>query len=87
VVATIFSLINILLNVYYLILVARVLLSWFRVDPYSPLVRFLYTVTEPILEPIRAVLPQTGMIDFSPMVAMVLVFALQQVLRILAMNL
>lgn len=81
---TILSVISILLNFYYMILLLRVLVSWLRLDPYHPVRRFLDALTEPILQPIRAILPTTGMIDFSPLVAILIVFALQQVLSILA---
>ena len=81
------SVISILLNFYYMILIFSVLVSWLRLDPYHPVRRFLDALTEPILQPIRAVLPQTGMMDFSPLVAMLIVFALQQGLSILAAGL
>lgn len=71
------------LNVYEIILLARVLMTWFRPDPYNPIVRFLYNATEPLLAPIREVLPSTGGIDFSPLVAFLLLFALQRVIVIL----
>jgi YggT family protein len=50
--------------------IARSLMSWFPVDQSSPLVQMLHRVTDPIIEPIRRVMPQNGMIDFSPLVAM-----------------
>jgi len=49
--------------------IARSLLSWFPVDQSSPLYQMLYRVTEPLIEPIRRVLPNTGMMDLSPMMA------------------
>lgn len=83
----IFDVLNLLLTLYSIILILRVLISWMRLDPYTnPIARFLYTVTEPLLEPIRSVLPPTGMMDFSPMVALILIIALQQALSILAAN-
>ena len=51
----------------------RVLLSWFPIDPRNPLVTILYDVTEPILEPLRRVIPRLGMIDLSPMVAILII--------------
>lgn len=61
-----------LLQIYSLILLARVLLSWFpNLDPNNPIVRFLYEATEPILQPIRRSLPRTGGIDFSPLIVLV----------------
>lgn len=72
-----------IINVFEIVLLLRVLISWFRLDPYNPLVRFLYDITEPVLAPIRAVLPSTGMVDFSPLVAFLLLFALRSAIRIL----
>jgi YggT family protein len=51
----------------------RVLLSWFPIDPRNPLVTLLYDVTEPILEPLRRVIPRMGMFDLSPLVALILI--------------
>lgn len=44
-----------------------------QVDPYHPAVKFLHDVTEPVMAPIRNLMPSTGMLDFSAIVAMVLV--------------
>ncbi len=63
-----------------LAILARVLLSWVQVDPYNPLVQLLFQVTEPILEPFRRVIPPIGMIDISPVVAIVVLQIVQQVL-------
>jgi len=63
-----------------LAILARVLLSWVQVDPYNPLVQLLFQVTEPILEPFRRVIPPIGMIDISPIVAIVVLQIVQQVL-------
>ncbi len=74
----------VLINVYQIILFLRVMLSWFRIDPYSnAFARLLYALTEPVLEPIRAILPPAGMIDFSPLVAFLILAVLQMVLRAL----
>lgn len=74
----------VLINVYQIILFLRVMLSWFRIDPYSnAFARLLYALTEPVLEPIRAILPPAGMIDFSPLVAFLLLAVIQMVLRAL----
>ena len=61
-----------LLQIYSLILLARVLLSWFpNIDRNNPIVRFLFEATEPVLQPIRRALPRTGGIDFSPLIVLV----------------
>ena len=78
------QLVSFLFDVYSLILLARVLASWFQVDPYNPLMQLLYRLTEPVLAPIRRFLPPAGAIDFSPVVAFVLIIVAKQiVLRVL----
>ena len=57
------------LQVYQMILLARVLMSWLpNLNPNNPIARFLYQVTEPVLAPIRSALPPMGGIDLSPLV-------------------
>ena len=57
------------LQVYQLILLARVLMSWIpNLDPNNPIARALYQATEPVLAPIRSALPPLGGIDLSPLV-------------------
>lgn len=68
------------LTAYNLILLARVLMSWLpNVDRYHPVVKFIYDVTEPVLKPIRQVLPQGMGIDFSPMIVILIIGVLMQV--------
>ncbi len=57
--------------------IARSLLSWFPIDQSSPLFQMLHRVTEPIVEPIRRIMPNTGMIDLSPMVAIMVIIVMQ----------
>ncbi|MGA9347673.1 MAG: YggT family protein [Anaerolineae bacterium] len=63
-----------------LAILARVLLSWVRVSPYHPAVDFLYRITEPILAPLRRAIPPIGMVDISPIIAILLLQIIQQVL-------
>jgi len=69
-----------LIWIYTLIVLAKVLVSYF-LPPYQPVRRFLDRVVEPALVPIRRILPQTGMVDFSPVV---LILALQLLGMVLA---
>ena len=70
------------LQIYQFILLARVLLSWFPdIDRSNPLVQLLYDVTEPVLRPIRNALPQTGMMDFSPLVVFLGISVLMTLVR------
>lgn len=80
--------VQLIFEVYSFILLARVLLSWVQVDPYNPIVRVLHQLTEPVLAPIRRLLPQTGPMDFSPIVAFVALIILERlVISLLASNL
>ncbi|RME48948.1 MAG: YggT family protein [Chloroflexi bacterium] len=74
------NLINIVFTLLNLAILARVLVSWVNPNPYHPAVQILHQITEPILAPIRRLLPPTGMIDFSPLVAIVLLSLLQRLL-------
>ena len=68
-----------LLQVYQMILVARVLMSWIpNLDPNNPIARALYQLTEPVLAPIRSALPPMGGIDLSPLVVFLGIFILMQ---------
>lgn len=72
------QLVNILLQAYFWIIIARAVLSWVNPDPYNPIVRFLYRVTEPVLRPIRRRLPTMQMgLDLSPMVVILAIYFLQ----------
>ena len=53
---------------------ARAIVSWFPIDKNGPIVQFLNAVTDPILEPLRKVIPPIGMIDVTPMLAMLMLF-------------
>jgi YggT family protein len=83
----ILKLIDTLFYAFYLAILIRVILSWVRFDPYHPVSAFIHQVTEPVLAPIRRLLPPMGMIDFSPLVALVLLQIVQVVLRQLLFSL
>jgi len=64
-------LVHLVLEAYFWIIIVRAILSWVSPDPYNPVVRFLYRVTEPVLRPIRYRLPTVGMgLDLSPIVVL-----------------
>lgn len=75
-----YSFIDLLFYALNLAILIRVILSWLRVNPYNPFASFIYQVTDPILEPLRRIIPPLGMIDISPIVAMLLLSVVQQVL-------
>jgi YggT family protein len=59
---------NTALTIYMWIIIISSLLTWVNPDPYNPIVRFLYTVTDPVLRPIRRRLGMTMGIDISPLI-------------------
>ena len=75
-----FSFIDLLFWALNLAILIRVVLSWVNVNPYNPLVSFVYQITDPIIEPLRRIIPPLGMIDITPIIAMILLSVLQQVL-------
>jgi YggT family protein len=76
-------LINLAFTVYSLAFIARSLLPWFRISYYHPVMRFLIRVTEPVLAPLRRYIPPMGGLDFTPMVALILLWIVEQLLRAL----
>jgi YggT family protein len=72
--------INLLFQVLIFAIVARALLSWFNLGPSHPIVRILYDLTEPILSPLRRVIPTIGMIDITPIAAIILLEFVRTVL-------
>ncbi|MBK8901465.1 MAG: YggT family protein [Anaerolineaceae bacterium] len=67
--------IHVIFRAYIYLVFARVIFSWIRVDPYhpfwGPILRFVFQATEPIMEPVRRVLPNMGGLDFSPIVVLI----------------
>ena len=62
------SLLALIIDLYSLIVFVTVILSWVRLSPENPVVRISQTLVEPVLAPIRRILPDLGGIDLSPMV-------------------
>jgi YggT family protein len=60
--------VELLVTVLFLVVLGRVLISWVNPGFEGPVARFLFDTTEPLLSPIRRILPQTGMIDLSPLI-------------------
>ena len=74
------SVIGLALNLYMWIIIARAVISWVNPDPYNPIVRFLYSITDPVLLAIRRRLPLSfGGIDFSPILVILAIIFLPAV--------
>jgi YggT family protein len=72
-----------LLNLYFWIVIIAVLMSWIEPNPYNPIVRFLYSVTEPVFDFVREHLPVVfGGIDFSPFVVIIAIGFVQRVVLV-----
>ena len=80
------SFVQVFVTVYSLLILAYIITSWVRL-PYSPwlnrIQRFLYDVCDPYLRLFRRVLPSLGPLDLSPVLAVIVLFALQQALDVL----
>ncbi|MGH9388112.1 MAG: YggT family protein [Vicinamibacteria bacterium] len=61
-----------LIDLYTIIVFIAVIVSWFQLPPENPVARFTRTLTEPVLAPIRKLIPPVGGLDFSPMILLIL---------------
>jgi len=76
------KILDILLTIFYWLILVRALISWVNPDPFNPMVQFLHKTTEPILDPIRRILPM-GLrfgIDISPIIAFLVLLFLKSFL-------
>jgi YggT family protein len=72
------KIIDIALTIYWWIMVFRAVVSWVNADPYNKIVIFLYRATEPVLRPIRRIMPFRNVgIDFSPVIVLLAIMFLQ----------
>ncbi len=73
---TIFQLLGLLIQLMGFLIFARAILSWFPIDRDGPIVRALEDVTDPVLVPLRRVIPPLGTIDITPMIAFFLLMVI-----------
>ncbi|OGR07723.1 MAG: hypothetical protein A3K23_03455 [Desulfobacca sp. RBG_16_58_9] len=72
------TVLDLALNIYMWLIIARALLSWVNPDPYNPIVRFLYNVTEPLLSFLRRRVPMVfGGLDLSPLIVIAAIMFLR----------
>ncbi|ACI21241.1 MULTISPECIES: YggT family protein [Thermodesulfovibrio] len=74
------NILDIILTIYSFIVIIAAVISWVNPDPYNPIVRFLYRVTEPLLRPIRKLLPFRLPVDISPLILLLIIYFLQKFL-------
>jgi YggT family protein len=76
------------LTIYMYVIIARALLSWVNPDPYNPIVRFLYTITEPVLYWVRRRVPVVfGGLDLAPLLVLLAIIFLQRFLVVTLIDL
>jgi YggT family protein len=73
--------VDILLEIYKWVVIVAALISWVNPDPYNPIVRFLYGVTEPVFRPVRRIIGhRLGPVDISPIVVILAIIFVQSFL-------
>jgi YggT family protein len=85
--AVLLQVLNWIFTLYSFAFIARAFLSWFRVSYYNPVARFLIQITEPLLAPLRRYIPPMGGLDFTPMVALLILWLVERVLQTLLLML
>ncbi|WP_022849810.1 YggT family protein [Limisalsivibrio acetivorans] len=73
-----------MLQIYVWLIIFRALMSWVSPDPANPVVQFIGSVTDPIMEPFRKIIPPLGMIDISPIILIMVIYFLREMLMRLA---
>lgn len=76
----IFVMLQYVLLFFQFAIIGRAILSWFDRGMQNPISQMLYQITEPIIAPIRQIMPRTGMIDLSPLIALIIIIVLQRML-------
>jgi len=72
------TILDLVLNIYMWLIIARAILSWVNPDPYNPIVRFLYNVTEPVLSYLRRRVPMVfGGLDLTPLIVIAVIMFLR----------
>lgn len=76
-----FQLLDLVLTIYIWLIIARAIISWVNPSPYHPVVRFLYRFTEPVLAPLRKIIPPIAGLDLTPLIVIFFIYFLQNLLR------
>ena len=72
--------VGLILQIYLWLIVGRAIISWVDPNPYNPIVRFVYSATEPVLEQARRIIPPLGGIDLSPIAVLLLIIFLRNLI-------
>ncbi|RJP80180.1 MAG: YggT family protein [Candidatus Zixiibacteriota bacterium] len=74
------SVLNILFQLAVVLFIGRAVMSWIQADPRQSLVRLFYDLSEPVLGPIRRLVPPIGAVDLSPLIAILIIIFLRHFL-------
>lgn len=77
----IFQVLDLFLTIYLWLVIARAIISWVNPSPYHPVVRFLDKVTEPLLRPLRRIIPPVYGLDLTPIIVIFLIYLVKEILR------
>jgi YggT family protein len=80
------SLISLVVTIITVLLILKALISFAPIEPWHPVRRFLDQLADPIVRPFRNILPPMGMIDFSPMIALIVIQIVGQILIVLVQS-
>jgi len=80
-VTLVFQILDVFLTIMLFAIIIRAVLSWFDPRGQNPVSRALIELTEPIIAPIRSIMPRTGMLDLSPMIAVFLIIILRSMIN------
>jgi YggT family protein len=73
---------NLIINVYTLVIIVAVLISWVNADPYNPIVRILRQLTQPVFMLVRRILPRSlrySRIDISPLIVLIILMLVETI--------
>lgn len=79
----VFQYVQTLVNLLTIAIIARAVLSWFPISPYNPVVMLLNRITEPLIAPLRRIIPRAGVLDLTPLIAILLLQAIANLLAYL----
>jgi YggT family protein len=69
---TVLVALDVLFDILVIAIIIRAIVSWFSLSPNNPVLAILFQITEPILAPLRGIVPRVGMLDITPLVAILL---------------
>jgi YggT family protein len=78
---TLISLVRFVAGALNILILARIVVSWLSVNPWNPIVRWLRRIVDPILRPFRRILPTFGGIDFSPLLAILVIYFVERLIE------